>query len=401
MRILIADDDPGIRYMLEDTLQEWGFETEVVSDGREALAILQEESAPEIALLDWLMPEMSGVEVCEQLKTTSKVPFLYIIVVTIRSHTQDVITALNAGASDYVTKPIDVFELRSRIDVGVRTVGYKNKLLKSNKRLDVYASTMEQLATQRAEHLFHAERLAMLGTMTASVAHELSNPLFFLSVYFDMLNERRSLIDEALQLLVEKQTENEEAVRETIERLPEILDSMQTSIDRTLKLLSGLKRFSRKEADSARVCDVNDSIVQAVALCAPRLSPNIAITHELDHELPKASIVSLELEQVLMNLFINASDAMEAQDSGTLIIRTRQEGDQIVVDVEDNGPGVPKDRQETIWDPFFTTKGEEKGTGLGLSICKDIIGQADGVIEFIPRAAQGAHFRLSIPVVKE
>ncbi len=131
MRILIADDDATTRFMLQAVIGKWGFDASTACDGREAWEVMQKPDAPELVLLDWMMPEMDGLEVVRHIRTlqTDRPP--YIIMLTARGEKEDIIAGLDAGASDYLSKPFDPGELRARIEVGRRMVELQDALIES------------------------------------------------------------------------------------------------------------------------------------------------------------------------------------------------------------------------------------------------------------------------------
>jgi CheY-like chemotaxis protein len=122
MKALIAEDDAVSRRVLEATLLKWGFEVVTTSGGAEAWAALSAEGAPKLAILDWMMPEIDGLEICRRARKRLNAQPLHIILLTARGRKEDVIAGLQAGADDYVTKPFDPEELRARVQVGVRIV---------------------------------------------------------------------------------------------------------------------------------------------------------------------------------------------------------------------------------------------------------------------------------------
>lgn len=121
MRILIAEDDPISRCMLEATLKNWGYDVIVTSNGREAWQSLQQDD-PQLAILDWMMPGLDGVQVCRKAREAPSRERIYIILLTAKGEKDDIVAGLEAGADDYVTKPFDRAELRARVDVGIRMV---------------------------------------------------------------------------------------------------------------------------------------------------------------------------------------------------------------------------------------------------------------------------------------
>ncbi|HEV2416293.1 MAG TPA: response regulator transcription factor [Terriglobia bacterium] len=128
MRLLIAEDDPVSRRMLDAMCRSWGYEVIAVEDGKAALEILLSDSAPALVILDWMMPEIDGLEVLKQVRARAPEKPSYIIVLTARAKKDDIVRALDAEADDYVIKPFDYHELRARIRVGARVVGLQAAL---------------------------------------------------------------------------------------------------------------------------------------------------------------------------------------------------------------------------------------------------------------------------------
>jgi phosphoserine phosphatase RsbU/P len=128
MKILVAEDDRVSRLLLETHLKKWGHEPVTTADGTEAWEILQKDDAPPLAILDWMMPGLDGVEVCRRARAREDARPLYIILLTARADRQDTIDGLGAGADDYVTKPFDGAELRARVSVGVRVAELQGEL---------------------------------------------------------------------------------------------------------------------------------------------------------------------------------------------------------------------------------------------------------------------------------
>ena len=162
MKILIAEDDKTSRTMLTHTLGKFGYDVISACDGKEALEKLQEADAPKLAILDWMMPEMDGVEVCRRLRLTNSATSIYIILLTTRDGKTDIIKGLEAGADDYIIKPYDSDELRARINVGRRIIALQ-------------AALVEQ------------EKFQGVIEMAGAVCHELNQPMQAISGYSELL----------------------------------------------------------------------------------------------------------------------------------------------------------------------------------------------------------------------
>ena len=145
MRVLIADDEATSRHLIQATLGSWGFEVLLAVDGCEALRVLQESGGPEIAILDWMMPGIDGLDVCRRMRATMPNAATYIILVTARGGLENVVRGLEAGADDYITKPFDPRELRARLHVGVRIVQLQRALTERFHELEDALKRVKQL----------------------------------------------------------------------------------------------------------------------------------------------------------------------------------------------------------------------------------------------------------------
>lgn len=145
MKILIAEDDAVSRRLLEATLEKFGHEVVVAEDGAEAWAVLQSANAPRLAILDWMMPEIDGVEICRRLRQVPDTTPPYLILLTAKSSKEDVVTGLDAGANDYLTKPFDRAELRARVQVGAQVLGLQKALAERVRELEEALSQVKQL----------------------------------------------------------------------------------------------------------------------------------------------------------------------------------------------------------------------------------------------------------------
>ena len=145
MRILIAEDDPTSRVLLERLLTKWGYEVVVTSDGAEAWEMLDGDDAPSMAILDWMMPHRDGVEICRLVRQRDEKAPHYLILLTARGGKENIITGLEAGADDYVEKPFDRDELRARVEVGARVVKLQNALAQRIAQLEEAWERIERL----------------------------------------------------------------------------------------------------------------------------------------------------------------------------------------------------------------------------------------------------------------
>ncbi len=180
MKILIADDSIVSRHLLEATLRKWGYDVMVACDGAEALELLQREDAPALIILDWMMPGMTGVEVCRRIRQRDGEPYTYILLLTSKSQKEDLIEGMEAGADDYITKPFDQNELQVRLRAGTRLVDLQSQLLKAREDLRDQATrdsltrlwNRSSILSELARELARSEREARpLGVVIVDLDH--------------------------------------------------------------------------------------------------------------------------------------------------------------------------------------------------------------------------------------
>ncbi|SPE22081.1 conserved hypothetical protein [Acidobacteriia bacterium SbA2] len=162
MKILVAEDDLVTGRMLQTYLVKWGYEVQIVTDGLQAWRILQQENAPRLALLDWMMPEMDGMSICREVRRLNVQPYIYLILLTARRYQEDVVAGLEAGADEYLTKPFDPYELRARLRSGARIVELQDSLIQAREELRDQAmhDALTHLLNRRAIMEFLAAELS-------------------------------------------------------------------------------------------------------------------------------------------------------------------------------------------------------------------------------------------------
>ncbi len=398
--VIVADDDVISRRLLEKFLTNWGFHVIACADGKEAKEAFEGEAQPRLALLDWSMPEIDGLELCKMMKKGEDARFCYIIMVTGKTEMEEAITAFDAGADDLITKPLDKRFLQSRMRVASRLMEYELELQVERRYHEMHASQMEELAQQRAKQLVHADRLVTLGTMSAGIAHEINNPTSFISGNVQTLEkfwpELLSTIDYSLA-----QGNGEEPKLTFIkEEVPKLLEGMKTGVSRISAIVKGLKRYSRQGhgAGDKEPTNVVDLIEHTLHMTEGKLKGRVVVETDLEQSLPLVKMNPVEIEQVLVNLIVNAADAMEGQQDAPLKVAAQKQDETVILTIEDGGPGIPEDLLNRIWTPFFTTKEVDKGTGLGLHICRDIITAHDGDIQVENKPEGGAMFTIKLPL---
>lgn len=398
MKVLIAEDDSASRMALKITLQKWGHEVIVAEDGSQAWELLQIEN-PKLAILDWMMPGVEGIELCRKIRGQSDCDYVYVILLTSRVEKEDIVAGLDAGADDYITKPFDREVLRSRIAVGVRIVQYETLLAEKNVQLQRYGSEMEKLAEERSKQLVHAERMATVGLLSAGIAHEINNPATFIAGNIQTLGKFYEDLEPVLLERTKQGCQDAEKLEFILQEMPKAVEGIRNGVRRISRIVKGLKSFCRKNENSVAACDINTCIEQALELCHNALKYYVTIERDLAENLPHITADSQQIEQVLINLFVNAADAMMEQGQGTLSIKSQRADNSVVVKISDTGPGIPDDKLDDIWQPFFTTKPPDKGTGLGLFTVRGIIENHEGLISLENKSSGGVEFTITLPAV--
>lgn len=406
MKILIAEDETTCRLALEITLKKWGYDVVVAKDGKEAWQILQQPDSPKIAILDWLMPGIDGIEVCRKINETKTTGCVYIIILTVKKREEDVIACLQAGADDYIVKPFDKEVLRDSVATGARRVIATHTIMSGANQaerksvLEHYILQMEKLAEERYLQQLHIDRMATIGLLSAGIAHEINNPTTYVLGSAKNLKLFWEQIEPILQKSTQEAREDGKNVDFIFSRIQTNIDAICSGIERILNVTDGLKSFSHLGQGPRTACDVNMCVLHSLEFCRNSLKNNIKVEKNLARSLPKVMADNLQIEQVLINLFINAADAMEEQAKGTLSIRTRAKNDLIVITVSDTGPGIPEGDMDNIWQPFFTTKPVGKGTGLGLATIRKIVDSHSGKVKAKNKPSGGVEFTVVLPAIQ-
>jgi two-component system NtrC family sensor kinase len=254
-------------------------------------------------------------------------------------------------------------------------------------RMAYRLAKMDKERQMMDEQIIETGKLASVGELAAGIAHEINNPVAI------MVEEAGWIED----LLEEEDFKEGKNLDEFQRSLKQIRTQGKRCKEITYKLLS----FARKTDSTIQEVHLNDMLEELVAISAQRARySNVTLNTNFQSNLPSLEVSLSELQQVFLNLINNALDAME-KTGGTLNISSKLEEDDVVVTVEDNGPGIPKANLGRIFDPFFTTKQVGKGTGLGLSICYGIIKKMGGEIEVRSTVDVGTTFYVRIPLRKK
>lgn len=244
------------------------------------------------------------------------------------------------------------------------------------------------------QHMMHASKMATLGEMSTGIAHELNQPL--------------SVIKSSSSFCMKKMRKNEKIEKEIFHKLISKIDS---NVDRAEKIIHHMRQFARKSDIKLARTNVNTVLQRTFDMFNQQLkSHGIDVVWDKNCALPDILADPDRLEQVFVNLVINAKDAIEEKwkkagsgqgDNDRITIITKATNDTVFIEVCDTGIGIQKEVEDKLFEPFFTTKEVGKGTGLGLSISYGIVKECSGEIQIVQGKHQGAIFMLSFPVLDD
>ena len=311
------------------------------------------------------------------------------------------------------------FEAKKFLDMKVQertaqVMQQKREIENINEKLtiqkDELQKTLEDLKKAQTQ-LVQSEKMASLGQLVAGIAHEINNPVNFISAGVDSLSTNLKDIRQVLEIYHRVTPENVSETLREIEELKErveykeaikeintLLDSIKNGTKRTTEIVRGLRTFSRLDEDILKMADIHEGIDSTLILLHNKYKNHVEIIKNYG-VLPQVECYPGQLNQVFMNILSNAIDAIN--EKGTITIQTLLNKDKILISIKDNGHGIPESLKDKIFDPFFTSKGVGKGTGLGLSISQSIIGKHNGTLEMKTKQGEGSEFIITIPVSQE
>ena len=367
--ILVVDDEPINRQVLQHQLEMVGYRVEVATDGLQGLKLL-ETLSPQMILLDVMMPRLSGYQACYRIRQKYSASKLPIILLTAKDQPEDTVRGFQHGANDYLTKPFSREELLVRV---------RFHLQLSNATSEIFRM-MDDLRGMQNQ-LIQSAKLAAVGEMTSGIAHELKTPLSGIRTILNGVE-------------LAKRVGQEIDMEATFGRIGLL-------IERCSIIIEHMRNYSRRaEETHGHNQIINQLLENTLLLVEPQLKRiGAELKLELARNLPFVRGNDVQLEQVFINLCNNACDAMEHSGERVFTVQSVAEGDEVVVRLIDTGIGMSPEVQERVFDPFFTTKSTDKGTGLGMSISQNIIEQHLGKILFKSELGQGSIFEVRLPAV--
>ena len=520
MRILVADDSRPCRQLLERVLNRWGYVPILVENGEQAWEALRVAGGPQLAILDWVMPRADGIAVCRRIRAAKLSRYIYLVLLTSNNTESDLLAGLEAGADDYLPKPVNFQQLKLRLRAAERvlTAERRHRLIAEVASDGIVTTNAEgtiQFANHSAGAIFgvsvselmnasfcdlvpgfngslhppdaktaphpgprvrswapvellgrhstgklitleisfaesvqcaqeplitavirnvterklrdtqraHVQKLESIGQLAAGVAHEINTPIqyigdnlrFVQSAFRDMermvntcwrsIEELNPLPSGGAHRTALSALAREIDLEYLVQQTPQALQEGIEGTERVAEIVRALREFSHPGCQEAAPVDLNH-LLRSVALISRNKWKYVAdLTMQLDAGLSPVTAVAGELNQVFINLIVNAADAIaqafrdRPEEKGKLLITSRRDGNVAEVRVCDNGTGIPEEAQPKIFDPFFTTKAVGSGTGQGLSIAYAIVTRKHGgTIDFETEPGVGTSFIVRLPI---
>lgn len=411
--LLIIDDVAANVGIVVDSLDSYGFRILVAQDGEEGVR-RAEFALPDLILLDVMLPGIDGFEVCRRLKANAATRQIPVIFMTALADSASMVAGFAAGGVDYVTKPFAISEVAARVNTHLSLQAMRSELAAQNLRLqqayDELKDSHQRLAETQAQ-LLQSEKMASVGVLAAGVAHEINNPIGFVSSNLASLEEYVTqliavitayapadrLLGEAAPHLLQaiEQAKARAELDFLKEDLPALLGESRDGLARVTKIVQDLKDFSHVGEPVWQLAYLNDELDSTLNIVAHEIKYKATLSKDYG-TIPEIECLPMELNQVFVNLLVNAGQAIA--ERGKIHVATGVDKDEVWVEIADSGSGIAPEHLAHIFDPFFTTKPVGVGTGLGLSLSYATVQKHHGRIEVRSTPGAGTTFRVRLPL---
>ncbi|PCJ57637.1 MAG: hypothetical protein COA79_15440 [Planctomycetota bacterium] len=370
-RLLIVEDDKESLGFLKDVFTN-EFITEVAEDGMEAKSILKDFS-PDIIIADIRMPKLNGYELTAWVKQNETLRNTKVLLLSGLKNTKDRLAGYKVGADDYIIKPFDTEELKTKINILL-------KLKKTEDELSHLVTNLEKQVKLKTSQLIKSEKFAIIGRNAAGFIHNMNNPICNIKGIGDLLKKKYK--DESLI----------ETLTDSTKQLQEIIYSI-------------LRKADSKKSNKAKLVRINHLLENEVKMHKLSKFGQVVEFNEIYETNREFKCYPGDLSQVFSNLISNAIQSMYKSKQKILTIKTNFENHNIIVEFFDTGCGMDKKTKNKIFDPFFTTKTcdpsnskEPIGTGLGMPTCKTMLESYNGKITVDSKLNIGTMVRLFLPI---
>lgn len=359
--ILLVDDTLENLQVLGDMLRKHGYKVRPAPSGKIALQACAAQP-PDLILLDINMPEMNGYEVCARLKADPALAEIPVLFISALSEAMDKVKAFGAGGVDYITKPFQIEEVEARV------------------------ATHLALRRQRRELADNIDRIRQLESARQAlirlVVHDLRNPLNAIRAFVEEVDERNPALD----------PDSQKYLRRAHAATNQLIDMVSSLLDLS-RMEAGELKLQPESLDLAELC--RDIVALVTAQAGSR-----TLRVETDGPPPRIEADRSLIRRVIQNIVGNALKFTDPE-RGEIVLRATLEGAQAIVTIRDNGPGIPPEFHQKIFEPFFQVQGTQTpgvhSTGLGLSFCKLAVERHGGRIAVSGGPGQGSTFRITLP----
>ena len=407
--ILIVDDDVLSRGLLRNILDPY-YRVTACATAAEALTTLSTPPVPDLVLLDVLMPDMDGFEMLRWMQHNASTVEIPVVFITGLNDQDSERHGLELGAVDYVHKPIQRLVVLSRVRTQLEAKAARDMLRRTNLRLKDQVNEGAHALEQAQNMLVQAEKMVAMGQLAAGVAHEISNPIGYVGSnittlegyvkdFFHLIDAYEHAVSGTLP------PESRRAIADIKERINfdfvradtlSLLSETQDGVQRVRRIVADLKDHARIRDDDWDWADVHHGLDSTLNIVWNELKYHCTVVKQYG-DLPEIRCLISQLNQVFMNLFVNAAQAIEG--NGTITITTeRIDSDTVRIKIADTGSGISPEALPRIFEPFFTTKPVGQGTGLGLPLSRGIVERHHGRIEVESEIGRGTTFVITLPV---
>ncbi len=368
IRLLLVDDEVHYRDAMLRRFRNQGFAPEQADSGPACLAILERQPI-DVVVLDVKMPGMGGMAVLRRIK--EQYPKTEVILLTGHANTRDGVDGIKAGAFDYLSKPIELVHLLSKVEQAYQKIVFREEKQKT-------ALFKKKIAQQ----MIVSQRLASLGTLAMGVAHEINNPLAIIGEaagWMKQLLEREALPDFSRKKEFQK-----------------ALGKIEAAILRTRQITHRLLGHVKTSDIVFSTISLADLFDEAVELAAPDADKSgIQIRSTVGEKVREIWTDPNRLRQMMTHLLSNAVHAVG--DGGRITMRAEDSGHEVLITVSDTGSGIPKEHLDKIFEPFFSTKKPRGGAGLGLFVSRGIVDALGGNIRIESTLGKGTRASVRLP----
>lgn len=391
--ILVVDDNPINVDLLQTCLAAHGYKILTAADGEAAIRLAVEQ-LPDLILLDVMMPKRDGIDVCRTLKADASLPFMPIILVTARTDSQDIVMGLEAGADEYLTKPVDHAALVARVRSMLRIKELHDTIQQQAAQLEAQSAKLAVRNHELTAQLVEETKLAEIARLLGDIGHDVKNMMMPILLGVDLL-------DGELKELLRTLAPADETRRQTTQELSQEVFGMVRSNsrrvqDRVKEIADAVKgRSGPPNLAACRVSRVITAVLETLRFFAEQNRIRL-FTQNLD-DLPVIHADESRLFNAFYNLVNNAIPETSSGGSITIEGRFDSEADALLLSVRDTGRGMPPDVRESLFSQRVISR-KAGGTGLGTKIVKDVVDSHAGSISVESEEGKGTVFLITLPV---